>query len=99
MASGNYYAVTGTRNPRTDWTSAVVLSVDENGQPDKVVGVGQPCQLNAEDRKTVESLGLVLEQVTKEEAERMQLSAAVANDSAAAGPLLGDEPNQNVDQD
>jgi hypothetical protein len=84
MASGNYYKAVGTTNPQTDWTAGVVLSLDEDGNPDLVVGVGGVYQLTAEQKSEVESYGLVLEKSSASEAEEFQQKNAVS------GPVPAD---------
>lgn len=62
------YRLVPSENPQ-NWTTAVVLERDDDGNPSKVVTTGIPVSLNAEDRKTVEKLGFSTEQVSKEDAE------------------------------
>lgn len=97
----DFYRLVSTTNPNTDWTNEIVLAVDEDGEPTKVVSTGIPVQLNAEDRKKVEALGFALETTTKEEAEKAQASGgAVAGDTAHSAPTLGGSQaaNQKTDQ-
>lgn len=81
-----YRLVTSDPN---DGTTGVVLEKDDDGQPTKVVSTGIPVQLNAEDRKKVESLGYTLDSVSKEEAEEAAKRGAVGGDVAGAAPVLG----------
>ena len=86
------YELVGTSNPDTDWTTEVILEVNDDGTTKKSVGAGRPSVLNEEDRKLLESMGYEVRQVSNEEADDMDLKNADvpgATDTAGAAPFLG----------
>ena len=85
-----YYKLVGHRDSVTNWTTEVVLEVNDAGEPTKVVRVGQPEKLTAEDRQKLESLGFVVESSSAEEAEQAAQSQQVpGSDVAGAAPVFG----------
>lgn len=99
MASGNYYKAVGTTNPQTDWTAGVVLSLDDNGEPDLVVGVGGVYQLTNDQKEEVEAHGLVLEKSSASEAEEFQKANAVSGAAPAdTGGAVSTGKPADIDQ-
>lgn len=98
----DYYKLASTTNPHTDWTTEVVLEVNDQGEPTKVVRAGEPVQLSAEERKTLESLGYSLESSSKSEADEAEARTAQAgSDVTGAAPVFGTtagEANQTSGQ-
>lgn len=97
--SDTYYKVTGSANPSTDWTTEIILEKDDDGVPTKVVTVGQPIALSADDKKTLEGLGYKVESSSKSEAEEVaqEVAQQPGGDVAGAAPQFGTasgEPNQ-----
>lgn len=88
-----YVKLSGTTNRHENWTTGVVLEVDEEtGDPTKVVKAGEPVNLSKQDQDKLEGLGFTFEESSKEEQERYQASPEVQQpvgaDVAAAAPLL-----------
>lgn len=99
MASESYYKAVGTTNPQTDWTAGVVLSLDDNGDPDLVVGVGGVYKLTAEQRTLVENEGLVLEKSSADEAKEFEEANAVSGPAPAdTGAEVSTGVPANTDQ-
>lgn len=95
------YTLVGTKNPDTDWTTQVVLERDDDGNVTASVGVGQPAELTKEQVDQLEGQGLVLDQVSKTEADEMtaRQSARAAGDTAGAAPMFGESTDPNQEQD
>lgn len=96
--------LTGTTNPHENWTSEYILEKDENGEPTKVVRLGEPIDLTKEDREKLEGAGAVFSSSSKEEAKEYaerQAASPVGSDITGAAPMLGapsSEPNQAREQ-
>jgi hypothetical protein len=89
-----YVKAVGTTNRHENWTTGVVVEVDEEtGEPTKVVNQGEPVSLTNEEQKKLEGLGIIFEDSSKEEYdrfnERQEQVQTVGADVAAAAPLLG----------
>lgn len=97
-----YYKVE-PENRHTDWTAGVVTEKDEAGNPTKVVPVGVPTELSAEDREAVEALGFTVNESSAEEAEEAGGGAEGfwPTDTTNAAPVFGSSGvvNQNTDDD
>lgn len=96
-----YVKLAGTRNRHTSWISEVVLEVDDDGNPTKVVRAGVPVNLSAEQQSKLEERGFTFEKSSKAEVEAYEEEAAlqVGGDVAAAAPVFGDSeaPDQAAD--
>ena len=90
----DYYKLTGTSNPLSDWTSEVVFERDSDGEPSKVISADQPSTLTKEEQTKLDNLGLTYEKVSKSEAEQLAEAAAQAEqrgaDTAGAAPAVGE---------
>ena len=87
----DYYKLIGHQQSETNWTTEVVLEVDDDGNPTKVVSAGVPDQLSAEDRGKLEELGFIVEKTTAAEAKEVAERGAQqpGSDIAGAAPVLG----------
>jgi hypothetical protein len=96
-----YVKLAGTRNRHTSWVSEVVLEVDDDGNPTKVVRAGVPVSLSSSDQEKLEARGFTFESSSKSEFESYQEEAAleVGADVAGAAPVFGDSeaPDQAAD--
>jgi hypothetical protein len=82
------YVITGTRGgPGIDNTSEVVLEADEAGNPTKVIGVDQPCELNKGDKAKLEGLGIDFDK-SDVSADEVAAAPQVGTDAASAGPKI-----------
>ena len=91
----DYYKVSGTTNPHTDWTSGVVLERDdETGEVTKEVRFGVPTnELNEGDRKKLSDLGYTVERSSAKEADEVAVTgpaATVGTDVTGAAPVFGE---------
>lgn len=88
--AGDYYKLVGSTNP-ANWTTEVVLERNDQGEVTKAVRVGEPQQLNQEDRDKLESLGFTVEKSSASEAKEVEESAGQqpGSDIAGAAPVFG----------
>jgi len=98
----DYYKVSNTRNPHTDWTAGVVLERDKDGNVTKEVTFGVPTnELTGDDRKKLEGMGYTVESSSAKEADEVAQSGApatVGTDVTGAAPVFGssEAPDQSV---
>lgn len=84
-----YFKLAGTVNRHTDWTTEVVVAVnEETGEPTKVVSAGASVELSADERKKLEAAGYRLEQGSKSEASG-NVGVTAPTDTSAAAPVFG----------
>jgi len=92
----SYYKLVGHRDSVTNWTTEVVLEVNDAGEQTKVVRVGEPVKLTGDDKSKLEDLGFTVESSSASEAKEVASSRqAPGGDVAGAAPVFG---NATVDQ-
>ena len=96
----DYYKLVGHRNSTTNWTTEVVLAKNDEGEPSKVVRVGEPTNdLTNDDREKLESLGFVVEKSSASEAKQVEAeTSSVGADVAGSAPVMSSAGEENVDQ-
>lgn len=78
-----------------NWTTEVILARDEDGNVTGSVRAGEPADMSADDWKTIESFGFIVEASSKEEAEQFAVAQPqVGSDIAGASPLLVEAPSE-----
>lgn len=88
----DYYKLSGSKNPTTDWTAEVILERNDEGEVSKVVGATRPAQLNSGDLDKLKDRGYEVTKVSKDEAEEAVQQAA-APEALGAAPLIGSGTN------
>lgn len=82
------YVITGTKGgPGIDNTSEVVLEADDAGNPTKVIGVDQPCELTKAEKETLAGLGIEIGK-SDVSADEVASGPQVGTDAASAGPKI-----------
>lgn len=95
------YVVVGTKDPSANGTEEVILERDEKtGEVTKSVSKTHPADLNKGELEIVESIGVVVEKVSADQAAEIEASSAqatgAATDTAGAAPVLDQTPEPEL---
>lgn len=94
------YIVTGTTSNGNGTEEVILARDEETGEPTKWVSKTHPEELTKEEKEVVESCGVVVEKVSKDEAAEIEAKAsqqAAATDTAAVAPVF-DQGTQQDDK-
>lgn len=95
----SYYKIAGTTNPTTDWRTSADLEADANGNVTRRISTTEAVQLSTEERTRLEESGLVLEQVSADEAKTMaEQQPVVGTDVAGTSPVINQPSAAETDQ-
>lgn len=92
------YIVTGTTSNGNGTEEVILARDEETGEPTKWVSKTHPEELSKDEKEVVESCGVVVEKVSKDEAAEIEAKASqqvTATDTAAAAPVFDQRPGDN----
>ena len=80
--------IVGTTDPTNNWATEAILERDKDGEPSKVAKKDKPENLTASEVSKLESIGFVVEDSSKEEAEEYVTNGqpVVGDDIVGSGP-------------